>query len=528
MLFGTRVGWKAPMTTLPSWLEPARSWFRDRPRLAFVAELLAVYVATFAVMAQVQFQTEHMPGTDGYYHIKISWLYRTEGILDSKFPWAHFSFWRDTFYDKDFGFHVLLMPFTFGDLVTGAKWAAVVYGSAVYLSLFAVLRLQKVRFAFLWWLVLMATGGYFGWRTGVPRPQLLAMILAIWSLYAVFERSWKACLALGIVFSLSYTAPFLIVLYALIVGVLYFVMKEELNWKVPAAALAGVMIGWLLHPHFPNNFILTKVQIFDVLQSTWAKGSTPDLHLGGELAPASTLDFLREHQIIFVALVLVLLAMHRLSDKMRPRLISLLALTCAWLILASASKRFVEYFVPISVWFCAKAISDAWPSLQRDPPRIWQKGWLQTGIVITLSCVLAYNVARTYRENRKNARGPQASGYQPVAEWLADNTPADSLIFTCDWDDAPELFHYNHRNRYVVFLDPNFMYRWNKAVWKDWHRVANGRDPNPVMWLESRFQTMYGACTGDFQNLRKQLEAHDRVKVESVGNGFVFRITPEP
>ncbi len=513
--------------TAPSWMQPAWSWLQARSRLGFGLELLGIYLLTFVYQTVLQFQTDFMPGTDGYYHIKIAWLYRTEGILDSKFPWAQFSFWKDTFYDKDFGFHILLMPFTYGDLVTGAKWAAVTYGSGVFVSLYAVLRLQRIRFAWLWYVVLLATGGYFGWRVGVPRPQLLAMILAIWSLHAVLIRSWKACLGLGIVFSLSYTAPFLIVVYALIVGTLYLVMEDEVDWKVPVAGLAGVMIGWLLHPHFPNNFLLTKVQIFDVLQSTWARGSTPDLHLGGELSSASSKDFLREHQVVFVVLVMVTFAMHRLSDKMKPRLVSLLALTCAWFILSCISKRFVEYFVPVSVWFCAKAISDAWPSLQQDPPRIWHKSWVQTAIIVSLSSFLVFNVARTFRENRKNHRGPKASAFLPAAQWLAKNTPKDSVIFTCDWDDAPELFHYNHRNRYMIFLDPNFMYRWDNKVWKDWDSVANGREKDPVRMLEERFKTVYGVCTGNFKDLRRQLVRHDRVRVESVGDMYVFRIAPK-
>ncbi len=59
-------------------------------------------------MALVQFATPDMPDNDGYYHINMAWLMRTEG-LKPDFPWLPLSILNEAeFYDLHFLFHVAL------------------------------------------------------------------------------------------------------------------------------------------------------------------------------------------------------------------------------------------------------------------------------------------------------------------------------------------------------------------------------------------------------------------------------------
>ena len=79
----------------------------------------------FAYMVAVQFATPDMPDNDGYYHIKMAYLMRTEG-LKPNFIWLPLTILSPReFYDHHFLFHVALIPFTYGELRMGAKWAAV-------------------------------------------------------------------------------------------------------------------------------------------------------------------------------------------------------------------------------------------------------------------------------------------------------------------------------------------------------------------------------------------------------------------
>ena len=52
--------------------------------------------------------------------------------------------------DQHFLFHVLLMPFTFGDLRLGAKLAAPLFSAIAIASIFALLVAYRIRYRWLW------------------------------------------------------------------------------------------------------------------------------------------------------------------------------------------------------------------------------------------------------------------------------------------------------------------------------------------------------------------------------------------
>ncbi len=110
-------------------------------------------------MAWVQFGTPDMPDNDGFYHIRLADVMRLEGWKPA-FPWLPLTILNPReFYDHHFLFHVGLIPFTFGDLRLGAKWAAVSYASLAFLSIWWLLRGQRVPYAWLWALGLSGSLG---------------------------------------------------------------------------------------------------------------------------------------------------------------------------------------------------------------------------------------------------------------------------------------------------------------------------------------------------------------------------------
>ncbi|MCK7519458.1 MAG: hypothetical protein MZV64_17860 [Ignavibacteriales bacterium] len=97
-------------------------------------------------MAIVQFATPDMPDNDGFYHIKLAQLMRTEG-LKPEFTWLPLSILNpQEYYDHHFLYHVALVPFTFfDDLRIGAKWSAVVFASLAFLAVWFLFHRQRVR-----------------------------------------------------------------------------------------------------------------------------------------------------------------------------------------------------------------------------------------------------------------------------------------------------------------------------------------------------------------------------------------------
>jgi hypothetical protein len=105
---------------------------------------LFLFILFFLGMAMIQFATPDLPDNDGFYHIKLAWLMRTEG-LKPEFPWMPLSILNPReFYDHHFLFHVALIPFTFGDLRLGAKWAAVTFASLGFLAIWYLFYRQRV------------------------------------------------------------------------------------------------------------------------------------------------------------------------------------------------------------------------------------------------------------------------------------------------------------------------------------------------------------------------------------------------
>jgi hypothetical protein len=516
---GRRRSEKTGKPTDPSGLQSlGGSW-----GLRVFLESLVVYGAAWGYLWRLQFLTPYMPGTDGYYHIKVAWLIRTLGLMDT-FPWATQSMWAERFYDNALGFHLALIPFTFGDLMTGAKLAAVTYGAALFASFYAVLRLRRVRLAGLWVFLLAASGGYFAWRVSLPRPHLLALVFSIWGLYFVIERRWVGTAIVGLLYSFSYLAPMLPV-YACVYAFFCLVLRESFPWRVLAAAFGGVALGWLVHPHFLSNFyagVPVAVSLpASVLGSAWGV-SGPELFLAGEGHAANTDTFLTENIVTFSAALVSIYALSRSSVRFTADLLTLVFVALAFFVAACLTVRFIEYFVPLSLLACAEIIETGLRSW-RTANTIGNRRRVIAALTVAAFAICAFALGDG--SSRLYLSHPSPSKRRFAAEWFAKNTPPNSIVFTCDWDDTPELFFYNHSNRYLVFLDPTYLYRWNPQRWKTWRIVARGRDRNPLWTLQETFGARYGFCTSAFTGLRKQLEADPRASIPlEADSGYVFEI----
>ena len=114
-----------------------------------------------------------------------------------------------------------------------------------------------------------------------------------------------------------------------------------------------------------------------------------------------------------------------------------------------------------------------------------------------------------------------------AALYLAEHTDPDELVFTCDWDDAPELFFFNDSNRYPVIMDPYYMYGHDPQLWEEWYGLARGLYGGRTYDLLARHYR-YGVCTSDFEELRAIVEDDPRMQVvfDDADNGgaWVFRL----
>ncbi|MCA9953445.1 MAG: hypothetical protein KC434_01910, partial [Anaerolineales bacterium] len=154
--------------------------------------LLLLFVTGFAV---VQYATPGLAGNDGYYHMKMGYLIRTEG-LKPDFPYLPYTILNESaYYDHHLLFHVFLALFATTDpaldgglgLTQGAKLASIVMPSLAFLAIWWLLRGQKVPYAAVWAVGLFAVSEAFLYRMSMPRAQSMSLLLLVLGLHWLLQ-----------------------------------------------------------------------------------------------------------------------------------------------------------------------------------------------------------------------------------------------------------------------------------------------------------------------------------------------------
>ena len=70
---------------------------------------------------------------------------------------------------------------------------------------------------------------------------------------------------------------------------------------------------------------------------------------------------------------------------------------------------------------------------------------------------------------------PRAEALPEPARWLAQNSQPGDLVYQDNWALFPFLFHYNHKNHYMVGFDPYFFYQYDPQRYRTWILAVEGR-----------------------------------------------------
>ena len=112
-----------------------------------------------------------------------------------------------------------------------------------------------------------------------------------------------------------------------------------------------------------------------------------------------------------------------------------------------------------------------------------------------------------------------------ASAWLADHTPAGSLIFNADWAEFPELFYYNQRNVYVTGLDPRYLYDAQPELWKVYDGIIEGQEKHPGPIIRERFGAEYVVARSDSTDFLNAANASgDFETVYSDANASVLHV----
>jgi hypothetical protein len=499
------------------------------------AGVFSLFVAFLAI---VQFATPSLAGNDGYYHIKMAYLMRTEGLKPA-FDWLPLTILNAAeFVDHHFLYHVLLIPFTFGDLRLGAKLASVMFPALSFLTVWWLLRRQKVPYPSLWSLGLLVVSEAFIYRMSMPRAQSLSLGVLILAVHWLLTDRHRLMVPLAFLYVWLYNAFPLILLVTGTYVAARWLVERRLEWRALLYAGLGVGLGLLVNPYFPDNLVF-------IVRHVGPKMFDPTaVKVGSEWYPYKTTQLTENSALALIAFLGGVLALGLSSQRMGAGTATSLFAAILFGAMLFQSRRFVEYFPAFALIFSAIAWAPAirhWLdgkgeglSARRLPPRVAARlrQLLPIRIVrsLALACLLVtilltglYLNLGPSRESLTDSKPYQR--YAGAATWLQTNTPRDAGVFQSDWDDFTRLFYYNTHNTYTLGLDPTYMQLQDAKLFELWVDISQGRVDRPAAAIANQFGASYAISDLKHKGfLREAAEDPGLLEVYRDDEAVVFQV----
>jgi hypothetical protein len=424
----------------------------------------AVLLAT-AWLGWIQMSFAGLYDLDSYFHVRAAEQLAAHGV-DRTFPQATQSTWRDAYADKDFLFHVLLIPFVAGgELVAGGKWFVVVLELLVLASFAAALRSFELRFGALWVLLLAATSPYYLTRLASVRPHILGLAFVTLEIALVFRDRWKSLFVVTVLHVLAHSSFVLLPALLLARAVQCAVTRQRQPLRSAAAIALGMATATLVNPYFPNNLSLAFDQIVGVASNVWFDdASIPREAFGSELGPMTWRSFLAQFPGWTPAVAGVLLVVATCGLRgWSPAELYLALVASGMLFVASRSRRFLDVFVVGALLFAAAL----WTRLAagRSLAEL-----ARTRSATVLPCAIALVGLLGYATWRASAvrdgfqRQTMGDVFATAVAALDQVAAPEDVVYHNSWMDFAVLYAFRPNGRYISGLDPIFLYEHDPAL----------------------------------------------------------------
>lgn len=434
-----------------------------------------------AFLGAVQFASPNLVGTDGYYHIRFAEVMRQQGFKPD-FIWLPLTILNPgQFADHHFLFHALLIPFTYGDLILGAKWASLLFATAAFAALAWLLNRMRVRWALLWALGGLIVSEAFIYRMSMARVQSLSLAFMLLALGLLLDGRHRWLLPLGFLYVWLYNAfPLLLLVCASYVAADWLV-TGRLRLAPLGYAGIGISLGLLVNPYFPDNLVFTARHFLPKLTERTS------IRVGNEWFPYNTSQLLDNSGLALLAFVSGVLALGLRGRRMELSTAAALLCSLALGLMLFQSRRFIEYFPPFAVAFAASAWSSMLPGAAQERATSGSgpagesraarpQARRRIGLAVLVTGALGLGLWINLRASQESVRTSKASErYQAATAWLAKHTRQGARVFQTDWDDFPQLFFYNTYNTYTIGLDPTYMQLQDAELYEHWVDLTQGR-----------------------------------------------------
>ncbi|CUS05827.1 membrane protein of unknown function [Candidatus Promineifilum breve] len=471
------------------------------PALSILATAIGLFAVAVALFAAIQWATPGIVGNDGYYHIKMGYLMRQEGLTPAFEALPNTILNAEAYYDHHLLFHLFLAPFAGVDpaadggaaLTRGAKLAAVVLPALAVVAVWWLLRGQGVAYAAVWALGLFAVSEAFLYRMSMGRAQAGAVIFLALALHWLLNGRHKWLAPLGFLFVWFYNAFPLLLVVAGVYVVAVFMLERRVAWGAMAFPAVGIALGLLINPYFPENVVFIAGHLLP-------KVGASVVPVGNEWSPYETWTLATNSAGALVAVLLGALALGWREERIDLASLVGLGLVGVFGLMVFKSRRFVEYFPVMALLFLA--FSSA-PLLGRVVGKREElntdghgfNGFYGLGLVVIVALALGGLVYITVRDARGLvADSRPADLYAGAMLFLraeGEKRDGDVTVFQTDWDDFTRQFFYYDQARYINGLDPTFMQLHDAALYDEWVDITRGRVDSPGQAIRDRFGAQF-------------------------------------
>ena len=464
----------------------------------------------------VQFSTPTLYDADGYLHIRMAEFLRDLGPRYN-FHWARFSTFNGNFADKDFLYHVILIPFTFfKNIFSGVKIAAFIFACLLFLGFYHILRkyVDKTILPFL--ILCFFFSSHFLQAISSPRPLTIVILINLLAVHLIINKKYAWLFLTALCYSLIHVTSPLIILYAFIIEIIRHFDKKEIYPKTILLSFLGVLAGFLVHPNFPNNFLVFYLNSILVPIYTIKTGV---LELGAEFFPLNTREYLLQYPVIIIGLISILYMAISKMPKPRFETKVFLVLAAIFFTLSFTCQRYLSHGYLIMLMAFACYVSDS-----LKPKNSFGKITLAAASLLII--LLSVNSFNGVRYNALVARVINGH-YEAAGRWMEKNIPKGELIFHANWSDSQYFIGLNPKDDYFVTLDPVYMYNKNPELYKIYRDVSFGNMPDPYTVLKNTFNVKYGyAGKNYFNGLVEQIRKDTRFTILAEDNfGIIFKLT---
>jgi hypothetical protein len=435
-------------------------------------------MAAILIPGYINLLTPHITARDALYHIRHASLYAGISPFMSEFPWLTCSVVSQYASDIWYGFHILLIPFTyFHEALTQLKSAGIFILTAMLFLFYFAMRRCRIVFPHFWPFVLLFM---VVWRLAQTRPNAISLgIIVVLFSYLLTGSIW------GVFFtSLALTFFHLAFFWlALVVGLAVFIVKlfteKVVEWRKLMALLAGIIGGLLLRPNPIGGAKLVYVQVIELMlvkqkvMLTFGRElrRIPLKTLFGEYTPSLLLWV----GVMALFFVVISRSKDRLPPQARTLLWSSLGLSLLFFgITVFMSARALDQWAPFAVVFMAASFTHFINPQITKPKELlrWNiRMHASLGGALLLVAMAVVSMS-SYMQYMEISVRPYA--FREAAEWLKLNTKPKEIVFHASWGYFPELFYWNPQNYYIGGMDPIFEYAYSKDLyWKATHLFQN-------------------------------------------------------